>query len=158
MTTKSTKATKADREDPAELTKVPEGAEGSRGPRPAEKEGEREYAGEAETLRVKISKDTAVLSKRVYAHEVVVLQTLFGEESVEMVEGSEMQEPIGNATEEYDRMLRVYGKKGAQVVRSVYPSAAALASEAGLKRASAKATKPGMELKEQSKQRGSGVK
>lgn len=150
----------AEREDPKELTKAPEGARPSNGPRPAEREDDRkrEYAGEAETVRVKISKDTSVLSKRVYAHEIVVLQMLFGEESVELVEGSEMQEPVGTATEEYDRMLRVYGKKGAQAVRQVYPSAGALASEAGLKRATAKATKPGMELKEQSKQRGKGVK
>lgn len=161
-TTKATKATTKDqdveREDPRVLTKAPEGAQPSNGPRPPEDRDQREYAGEATTLRVKISKDTAVLSRRVFEHEVVVLQLLHGEENVEVVEDSEMQEPIGNASEEYDRLMRVYGKKGAKAVREIYPSAASLASEAGLKKAAAKTTRPGMELRQQSSQRGEGVK
>lgn len=162
MNTKSTKGTKGtkavDREDPRELTKAPENAQPSNGPKPPEERAEREYAGKATTVRVKISKDTAVLSRRVFEHEVVLLQLLFGEENVEIVEGSEMQEPVGNATEEHDRLLRVYGKKGAKIVREVYPTSASLASEAGLKKAPARASKPGLELREQSRQRGEGVK
>ena len=161
MTTKTkTKADKAEaqREDPRELTKAPEGAQPSHGPKPAEDRAHREFEDKAGTVRVKIAKDTAVLSRRVFEHEVVILQMLFGEESVEIVEGSEMEEPIGNASEEHDRLLRVYGKKGAAAVRQFYPNAAALAAEAGLKKAAAKASRPGLELRQQSRQRGEGVK
>lgn len=158
--TQAAKAKEAEvaREDPKELTKAPEGAQPSPGPKPDPVRAEREYSGTATTIRVKISKDTSVLSRRVFEHEIVVLQTLHGEENVEVLEDTEMQEPIGNATEEHDRLMRVYGKKGAKAVREIYPTAAALASEAGLKKAAAKATRPGLELRQQSSQRGEGVK
>ena len=148
----------AEREDPKELTKVPEGAVDSGGPRPSDERVVKELADTITSVRVKISKDTAVMTKRVYEHEVVLLQVLFGEEAVEIVPDSEDETPVGTASEEYDRLMRVYGKKGSKVVREVYPSAAALAAETGLSRPRTKATKAGMELKEQSKQRGKGVK
>lgn len=148
----------AEREDPKELTKAPEGAAPSGGARPDGERERKELTDKATSVRVKITKDTAVLTKRVYEHEVIVLQMLFGEESVEIVDGSEDDMAVGTATEEYDRLLRVYGKKGSKAVREVYPSAAALAADTGLSRPRAKATKAGMDLKEQSKQRGKGVK
>lgn len=149
---------KPQREDPKELTKAPEGAAPSGGARPSEDRVTKTLVDSITSIRVKISKDTAVMTKRVYEHEIIVLQMLFGEEKVEVVEGSEDETPVGTATEEYDRLMRVYGKKGAKVVREVYPSAAALAADTGLSRPKVKATKAGMELKEQSKQRGKGVK
>lgn len=165
MTTKTTKSTtktaaakEEQREDPRELTKTPDGAQPSPGPKPAEDRAEREFAGEATTVRVQIKKDTSELSKRVFEHEVVILQVIHGEENVEVVEGSEDSDPIGDASQEHERLMRVYGKKGSKAVREIYPTAAALASEAGLKKAPARATRAGMELRQQSKQRGEGVK
>lgn len=163
--TKSTTTAKAkaadkeeQREDPRELTKTPEGARPSQGPKPPEARAEREFVGEATTVRVQIKKDTSELSKRVFEHEVVILQVIHGEENVEVVEGSEDSDPIGDASQEHERLMRVYGKKGSKAVREIYPTAAALASEAGLKKAPARATRAGMELRQQSKQRGEGVK
>lgn len=169
-TTKAEKATKTTKAAPkveltpeqqAALVKPPEGAVPSGAPQPAgdtihpEPEGPKV---ESIVIKLKLNEMTTI-PKRVFAHEVAILQTLHGEENVALVEGSEQPKKIQSTVgEEYARLLRAYGRKGAKAVQTVYPSAALLADELGLSRPTrTRATKLGLEPKQQSAQRGEGA-
>lgn len=148
-------------EEKAALVAPPEGARESGSLRPSGEERHSDPHGpELETVRVIIrANEMTGVPRRVFSHEVAILQTLHGEENVQLVEGTELDLPIqSNVDGEYERLLRVYGRKGAAAVTKVYPSAALLADDLGLRRpARSKATKQGLELKQQSSQRGAGV-
>lgn len=148
-------------EEKAALVAPPEGARESGSLRPSGEERHSEPQGpELETVRVIIrANEMTGVPRRVFSHEVAILQTLHGEENVQLVEGTELDLPIQSDVDaEYERLLRVYGRKGAKAVNAVYPSAALLADDLGLRRPSrSKATKQGLELKQQSSQRGAGV-
>lgn len=154
----------------ADLTKAPENASPSPGPKPSKaelsdaqkREAELEDGETATSVRVKLRKDeTTTIPLRVFEHEIPILQALFGggdDNVIEVIEGSEKQNPVGDANAEYERLLRAYGQKGEPVVREIYGSAAALATEAGLRKpARVKAFGGGSRLTEHSSQRGSGV-
>lgn len=146
--------------DPAELTKAPEGHVEASDQRPdANRKSVTAQGPRVTSVRVKVNRDMYEIPRRVFEHEVVILQVLFGEEAVEVMEGTEREQAmIGDAADEYDRLMRVYGRKGAEVVRQVYPTSAALADEIGISRPKrSRASRAGLELGEQSSQRGRGV-
>lgn len=147
-------------EDPSELTKAPEGNVQASDQRPDADRSRTVARGEmVESVRVLIDRDMSRIPRRVFEHEVVILQSLFGEENVEVMEGTERdQQLIGDAADEYDRLMRVYGRKGADIVRQIYPTSAALADEIGIDRPRrSRASRAGLDLANQSSQRGQGV-
>ena len=165
--TKTTKTTKTEPkveltpEQQAALVKAPEGATPSGALQPTGDTTHPEPQGpeiESVVIKLKVNEMTTI-PKRVFSHEVAILQTLHGEENVAVEEGSEKEQKIQSTVdEEYARLLRAYGRKGAKAVQTVYPSAALLADELGLSRpARTRATKLGLEPKQQSAQRGEGA-
>lgn len=149
-----------EKESPEDLVKAPEGNVEASDQRPDPRRKPRQARGEEITsVRVKVHLDMSSIPRRVFDHEVVILQGLFGEEAVEVIDGSERgQAMVGDAADEYDRLMRVYGKKGADVVRQIYPTSAALADEIGIERPRrSRAHRAGMDLGVQSSQRGKGV-
>lgn len=86
------------------------------------------------SMLVKISPDPmTVLSKRVFEHEIPILQDLHGEDKIEVVEDSERDEDVTlSAQQEFDRLSRCYGPKGETSLQNVYGSARGLANEMGL--------------------------
>lgn len=146
--------------EPSELTKAPSGSVEASDQRPSKDRKTVSAQGKAvPSVRVKVQRDTYTIPRRVFDHEIVILQSLFGEENIEIEDGTETgQRLIGDAADEYDRLMRVYGKKGAEIVRQIYPTSAALADEIGIERPRrSRAHRAGLELGEQSGQRGSGV-
>lgn len=148
-------------EQKAELTAAPPNAKPSPGIKPsAEREHVEATGPEVESVRVLIKlNELTTIPKRVFVHEIAILQTLHGEEKIEVVEGSELMKPlIGEAPEELDRLLRVYGRKGAKAVTANYHNARDLADAIGIKAPkTARATKKGLASSKQSAQRGAGV-
>lgn len=146
--------------DPAEAVKAPKGATPNPGLKP-DKSSFKEPEGElAESVRVLIIKDeTTTIPKRVFSHEVVILQELWGVDAVTVVEGSELRLPLtGDAAEEHERLKRVYGKKGEAAVLKHYPTVSVFAQDAGIKlQRKAVGTKHGKSTAPQSAQRGGGV-
>lgn len=145
---------------PEELVKAPDGPVEASDRRPDPSRRSVAAKGQkVDSVRVKVNRDMYGIPRRVFEHEVVILQSLFGEESVEVIEGTDRMEPmIGDAADEYDRLMRVYGRKGAEIVRQIYPTSAALADEIGISRPKrSRASRAGLELGEQSSQRGRGV-
>src|SRR5690606_36128944 len=122
-------------EQKAELTAVPPNAKPSPGIKPAAEREHVEATGpKIETVRVLIKmNELTTVPKRVFGHEIAVLQTLHGLENVEVVEGSELEQRlIGDTQMELERMMRVYGRRGAKAVIENYPTARALADELGV--------------------------
>lgn len=72
------------------------------------------------------------IPKRVFEHEIELLNALHGEDSVEVQEGTERDQVVRiTADDEYARLQTVYGKRGAEALRLVYggqPGALARAS------------------------------
>ena len=81
--------------DPSTLVAKPKNAQPSPGLKP-ERSHHNDPVGEpAETVRVLIKKDeTTTIPKRVFSHEVVILQELWGVDNIEVVEGSELDQPL----------------------------------------------------------------
>ena len=148
---------------PQEIVAVPAGAKPSHGPKPTREQAAkaaRKPAGEqCHSVRVKIKKDeTTTIPRRVYEHEIPVLEALFGQGSVTIVDGSRKKMAVGDAQSEYNRMMRVYGRKGENAVKAMYASAADLAVEAGLERpVRRKYSEGGLQTEQQSAARGAGV-
>lgn len=71
---------------------------------------------------------------RVFEHELPVLFELHGEDKVTVVEGSaeEVDVDVADVREMYDQLLRKYGKKGENAVRTIYPRVSDLAEELGV--------------------------
>ena len=156
--------TENDKSNPAESVKVPAGAKPSPGPKPSKEDvsarAERTLDGEKTTsVRVRIRKnETTTIPKRVFEHEVPILHELFGEDAVKVIEGTELDLAVGSAQQEYDRLMRVYGRKGEAAVRKVYASAADLAAEAGIEKPERRRRSAGgLRLEQNSSQRGTGV-
>jgi hypothetical protein len=160
--TESGEARQLSQEQIAALTAAPEGAVPSPGVKPS-RDRTRLVVGagpEVESVRVKIKRnELTTIPKRVFSHEIVILQAIHGEENIEVVEDSELQLPlIGDAQDELDRLIRVYGRKQSAVVLAQYSSARVLAEELGIKApAVRRATKHGVQTKQASGQRGAGV-
>lgn len=77
--------------------------------------------------------EVSTIPKRIYLHEGAILEALFGIGTVTVDLTSELPGYIEDAQEEFDRLLRVYGRKGEEAVRTIYSNAADLAGELGLK-------------------------
>lgn len=87
------------------------------------------------SVLVTIERDQMMkVAKRVFEHEIPILEQLHGEDMVSVEDGSERDVKVAmTAEEEYDRLCRRYGKKGEQAVHFVYGSQSGkLASETGL--------------------------
>lgn len=153
-----------EKSNPAEAVKTPAGAQPSNGPKPSKEDvaarEKRKLEGEeAPSVRVRIRKnETTTIPRRVFEHEIPILHALFGDDAVKAIEGTELNQPVGSAQQEFDRLLRVYGSKGEKAVRSIYPSASDLADEAGIERPERrKRSAGGQRLEQNSSHRGSGV-
>lgn len=74
------------------------------------------------------------IPKRVFEHEIELLNALHGEDNIEVQEGTEREQVVRTTADaEYDRLQTVYGKKGAEALRAVYGGqAGALARQSGL--------------------------
>lgn len=146
----------------AAITAAPEDADPSLGPKPSkDRAAITEAEGpEVESVRVLIKRnELTTVPKRVFSHEVVILQAIHGEENIEVVEGSEVQLPlIGDAQQELDRLVRVYGRKQQQIVLAQYGNARQLADELGIDAPRVRrATKRGAPSGKASSHRGRGV-
>lgn len=106
---------------------------------------------------VKISPDPMTsLSKRVFEHEIPILQDLHGEDKIEVIEDSERDEEVTlSAQQEFDRLSRCYGPKGETSLQNVYSSPRGLANEMGLP--APKVTGSWRNRQAQSAQRGAGT-
>lgn len=159
MTSKTSKTSKTAAKA-ADLVAPPADAAPSPGLKPDSSKYEDPTGPLAETVRVIIRKDeTTSIPKRVFAHEVIILQTIWGEDKIEVVEGSELDQHLtGDAGVEHERLLRVYGRKGEAAVLRSYPTPSLLAQSAGIKlRPVNLSSKKGKTSAPQSAQRGGGV-
>lgn len=141
-------------------TKAPEGAPASGGMKPGLGRARAERHGsKVPSVRVVIAKDeTTSIPRRVFEHEVPVLQTLWGEDRVKVLEGSEVDMELGgDAAYEFERMLRVYGRKGENAVRAVYHNPGSLADELGIAAPRARSTRSRLTASPQHGARGAGV-
>lgn len=145
----------------SDTTKAPEGAKQSSGPKPGKRAARAKSDDETPvpSVRVLIVKDeTTTIPKRVFEHEVPILQTIWGEDKIEVVEGSEIELDLdGNADTEFARLLRVYGRKHENAVRAVYHNPGSLADEIGIAAPRARSAKSRIASGPQSGARGKGV-
>lgn len=149
-------------EQMSELTAPPEGAAPSGGLKPSkERHGHEAHGPKVESVRVLIKmNELTTVPRRVFVHEIAILQLIHGEENIEVVDGSEIELAlIGDAQAELDRLMRVYGRKGGKAVLETYHSARDLADALGIEAPRVqRATKKGLSQQKQSSQRGAGVK
>lgn len=146
----------------AAITAAPEDADPSAGPKPSrDRHAITEADGpQVESVRVLIKRnELTTVPKRVFSHEIVILQAIHGEENIDVVEGSEVDLPLaGDAQAELDRLVRVYGRKQQAIVLAQYGNARQLADELGIEAPKVRrATKRGAPSGKASSQRGGGV-
>lgn len=99
------------------------------------------------------------IGKRVFEHEIPILEELHGADKIVVDENSGRDETIVTSAEaEYDRLTRIYGEKGKQALIRVFGSnARGLASETGLPKPVTRVLGGRRQGKAQSAQRGAGV-
>lgn len=95
-------------------------------------------SGETVTLilhTVTVTNDPATkVPTQVYDHEVPVLEAIHGEGNVEIVSSEEIDVPNFTVEDEFERLLRKYGQKNEDTVKTVYRSSNRLADELGFAR------------------------
>jgi len=120
----------------AEAVRAPKDAAPSLGPKPPADREDLEPSGpEVTSVRVLVRmNELTVIPRRVFEHEIDILVAIHGEENIEVVEGSELKRPlIGDASDELNRLLRVYGRKQERHVLAQFANARQLADYLGIK-------------------------
>lgn len=99
------------------------------------------------------------IGKRVFEHEIPILEALHGPDKIEVDENSGREEEVTlSAEQEYERLIRTRGEKGAEALRLIFPNASALAHELGLPVPTRRTFQRNrLQEKQQSAQRGAGV-
>lgn len=109
---------------------------------------------------ITIERDPMIkIGKRLFEHEIPILEALHGSDKISVDEDSARDEQVTfSAEQEYDRLVRTRGEKGAKALRLIYPNATALAEDLGLAAPKRRSfVRNRLQERQQSAQRGAGV-